>query len=985
MNFARSLFPVTIVCSAAALLPSGALAAPEVGLDVQDCINALQLISEGKYPEAIKLYEGIPQKYPTSGMIPESKFRLGYIYFVTGDYDKARSQFGLTIATKGVTPDIVELCYSFIPQVQAAKASKLQPDDPGRKAAFLGIVKEFDNFIQKYPQSEEVESANYGKARALFSIGEYEDSAKSLKVNLVKFPASPSLLDTEFMLALTLGTQANNMMQKAAGKPSSMATALYEESSRYFVDIIGKRTDLALGNEAQFQLGEMLSIRANFENDTEAKEAFGKRALSAYKAVLTKDMVIKVQQDRIAYVKQQLAKPNDPLQFRRLQRFLEKEQEKSLTIKNRPDQTVTSKLKCAQIYLTMQRFNECRVLLRYIEPIVTDPDQKKQVAYFMTVTYAGQENTEKGVEFYDKFMSAYKGDPIGENLPILLASAFTAQNKPEKAQKYFDEQRQLYPKSTLTGDSVMRQALSLIPLERYDEALEILKKFLAGSPPKQQSASAELGIATIYQKTEKLNEALKAFTGIRDKYKDSQEAEQAGYWVGQIAYAKGDYKTAISESKTFLNRNPKSDLVPAALFIQGQAQAALGQKVEALASFRELSTTYPKSEAAPAAYFQRAALHQKDKELDEVKAAMKEFVEAYPDSDRVFSSYDYIAQVQASQKAPMDAIATYEDFIAKRPTHADASKALVKISSIWKKYAEDLGTLPSLKEDQKVEWHKGIDGCLASAEKVLEKYPESAEVSLALQNLLGCQKLLMRYKQITEKQLDDYFQGFARKFEGKAVTKNKVLFTLAGYAGEKDPAKAFGIMKTAYDEKLVYAPVDLDVYGNSLLKAKQVEAAQKVFEKLANDYPLPPNTAPEKAPRLIADAQSFALYGAARVLQAQGKKAESAAKFELLKTTYPFSSKLLEAEFGIAEGEVLEKKYEEALKRLQKVAGSSLATPNLRARSMMLVGEIAEQRKDFDTAINQFVKVGTLFPGETELAPEGLLRGAQLLEKKINK
>ncbi|MDB6153868.1 MAG: repeat-containing protein, partial [Chthoniobacteraceae bacterium] len=61
------------------------------------------------------------------------------------------------------------------------------------------------------------------------------------------------------------------------------------------------------------------------------------------------------------------------------------------------------------------------------------------------------------------------------------------------------------------------------------------------------------------------------------------------------------------------------------------------------------------------------------------------------------------------------------------------------------------------------------------------------------------------------------------------------------------------------------------------------------------------------------------------------------------------------------------------------------ASTNLRARAMLLVGEISEAKGQPDGAINNYIKLGTLFPAESELAPEGLWRGAQLLEKKINK
>ncbi len=178
MNFVRSLSSARIIWPAAALILSGPAAIvvsaqQPVGRDVTDSQAGMQALEKGNYPEAIKLYEGIPKNYPTSPMIPEAYFRLGYIYFITGDYDKAVAALEKNITGKNIPPEILELSYSFVPQILSAKASKLPLDSPARKLAYVDAIKKYDDFITKFPKSEEVESANYGKARAYYSIQQY--------------------------------------------------------------------------------------------------------------------------------------------------------------------------------------------------------------------------------------------------------------------------------------------------------------------------------------------------------------------------------------------------------------------------------------------------------------------------------------------------------------------------------------------------------------------------------------------------------------------------------------------------------------------------------------------------------------------------------------------------------------------------------------------------------------------------------------------
>ena len=989
---ARLLWPATALVVGVAAIDTAQAQAPAATLDVQDSQKAFELFNQGKYAEAAALYEGIPQKYPTSPMIPEAYFRLGYIGYVTGDYDKGIAALRQNLTGKNVVPEILELSLSFIPQIMAAKAGKMMPDDPQRKPAFQAAVQEFDNFIQKYPESPELESANYGKARALYANDRYEEAAATLRASLQKFPQSPSATDTQFMLALVLGTQANASMQKATAKDPTTIAA-FDESVKILNGLLARRTDIAVANDAQFQLGEILLSRGNFEQGDTRAQFYG-QALEAFRGVQSKEVVVKAQQDRIALIRQrqtEVLRSGDVAMSKRIQRFLEKEQEKTAGIEQRADQTLSAKIKNVQIFISLENFDAARVLLRYLEPQIEDPGQKKQIAYYLAVTYAAQNLAEKAVELYDKFMATYPSDPIAENLPLLVGAAYLSRNDSESALKYFKQQAELYPNSPLAADAVMRQALALIPLNRFDEALGVLGKFLQGKHSKEQGAAAQLGVATIYQRTRKIPEALKAYITLRDNYVGTPEAEQAAYWAGKLTLDSGDAAGAVALLQKFARSFPSSELLPPALFVLAQAQGASGDKASALKTFADLAARFPKSEPAPITYFQRAALHQKDNELPEVKKVMTEFIANYPDDPKLFSAYDYLAQIQFSEKALSDAIATYEAFIEKRPEHPDCAKALAKASGHWKKYGEDQGPYLSLNETQRTEWRKGIDNSIRRAETLLEKFPGSAEVAFALQNLLASQKLMVRAKLKSEKELQTYFEELAAKNESKPEARNKVLFTLAGHLAEKSEndawmtTKTLELMNSAYDPKLIYAPNDIDLYGAALIRKKEYETARIVYNKLANDYPIPPGVPPGKAPRDIAEAQSIAAFGFAKILQSEGKIAEAATKFTELKENYPFSTKRLETDYGIAEGEAAKKNYDEALKLLKSVAGATQGSTNLRARAMMLVGKIAEEKGEIDTAINNYVKLGTLFPAETDLAPEGLWRGAQLIEKKLNK
>ena len=107
---------------------------------------------------------------------------------------------------------------------------------------------------------------------------------------------------------------------------------------------------MALANSARFQLAEMQASRGLLENG-DRKAQLLNLALSAYRAVLPKETVVKIQKDRIALIQGVLARGGmPPDRFKSTQRFLERDREKAQNLEDQPDQTLTCRLKSAQLF-----------------------------------------------------------------------------------------------------------------------------------------------------------------------------------------------------------------------------------------------------------------------------------------------------------------------------------------------------------------------------------------------------------------------------------------------------------------------------------------------------------------------------------------------------------------------------------------------------------------------------------------------------------
>jgi tol-pal system protein YbgF len=78
----------------------------------------------------------------------------------------------------------------------------------------------------------------------------------------------------------------------------------------------------------------------------------------------------------------------------------------------------------------------------------------------------------------------------------------------------------------------------------------------------------------------------------------SDLADNAQYWIGECYYGQKDYNKAIIELNEVLLKYPKGDKVPAALLTLASAFADSGDKIDARLILQKLISDHPKSEEA---------------------------------------------------------------------------------------------------------------------------------------------------------------------------------------------------------------------------------------------------------------------------------------------------------------------------------------------------------------------------------------------------
>ena len=971
----------------AALLVATTAPAPAQDSPEQALAAANNIYNAGDYPAAVAAYEAFLRDYPTSTVLPSAQIQLAYSYFLAGENQKSLDLLKKLASGPPLPPELAEMAAFLEPQVLSALAASLKADDPARQKTFADAVKKFGEFISKYPRAAELEAAFYGSALASFQAGDFAAAKNTLESAIQRFPNSPSIQESRNLLALVLATEGSQMLGKEDADQAA-AFALYAQSAEILRDIIAKKTDLTLVNSARFQLGEILLNEAAFAPE-ERKPALLEEAREAFRGVMPKKDILALQQQKVDAIPAQrraALAARDNAELRRLDRQAERDRRKLAELQARPDQTVVALQKIGETYFQQARYDESRVVLAHAAPLLESNEDKKRNLYFIAMTYALQNAADPAVARYDAFQRAHKGDPIAANLPVAMGNLFLthpdpAVRNPEKAAQYFREAAELYPKSPFLGLSVVNEATARAQKGDFDGALKTYRDFLATNPPPEVGAVAQLGIGNVFKDQGKWDEAIAAYAELPQKFPGVAQVEEAEFWVAVGTQQKGDNEASLPLIEAYVAKYPDTALTPNALYAKAGALLALQRNDEGIATLAEIAEKFPKSQPAPFTYFQRAQLAGAAAQADEVVRLMREFIAKYPEDDKIFFAYDSIGQTETNRGNIEAAVAAYEEFAGKYSAAPKAPEAMLKVTDLHRASAERLGRYGALGADEQNAWKVALASALASGEKMVTTHPDAPEVSLGLRSLLAAKKLELDAGLTDANGVESYFQSFAAKLPDGA--KSKALFTRAAFIADSDPARGLTEMTAAYNPSLVYSPTDLDLYGLALLEGGKKDEAKAVFEKVAADYPNPEGQDPAQAPPSVQEAQAISLFGLGRVAQEQGDVAGAGALFEKLKSLYPWSPKVLEANYGIAAAMREQGKADEAIALLTQIIRAPNAPNELRANSMLLGGYIMKDKGQRDAAIDYFIKISAFYDGVPDAASTGLWEGGQLLEQQV--
>ena len=921
------------------------------------------------YPAAIQAYKDLIAKYPSETFIPNAWFYLGLAQLSGGQPDQALDSFKKLFDPQAPA-DLKESAVFYSGQAAFTQAGKVP--EAQRAPLFKKAVDFFGQYLKDYPQGEMREPVLFSRSQVELYQSDFDAAQKDLAALLADYPKSNSRIDYLYWTGRGYALQSDALL-KADKDAEAAATA--KKAIAAFDQISETPSAVMAENDAFEEKAALLMRMASSDADYQ-------EAIAAYRKVRAKDQLVPLQQAVLADLSKQIAQAaltKNKSAYQSLMERRQRAQSRLDDLKEGADPAVDAFIRIAQALVYLKRQDEARVLLRYVKPFASAPEQKQQISYLGILAYATEGMTAQADAAFQQHKTDFAQDPSAPKLRLIIASELQKEKDLAGAEaqyrKYLDES----PDGQYADQAAVALGNLLLVQKKEADAAASLDAFLKKKPAAANAGEARYLLGTALAAQKKNDEAIAQFKLVAADAKAGHFQADAALQQGFTLVNAQRYDEAIAALQAAVKQFPQADQAALADYYQGVAQEQKKDPAAAIAAYEQTVRDYPQHAMASKALAQVIRLDAGLGKNDEMIAAAKRLMAAYPQAPEAATAGFTLAQAYEKQRDWPNAAAQYQAVVAL-PGSPAAPMAQAKLAVMWINAARALGSYKALSDDEKKEWQADTDKALEAAVQGMEKFPAARETGVALEEIVRLVLLKVDAGLLTADQGAAVFSDWAAKVSGEPAKGRLDLARIAVLVqrGKADQAVALYQQAESAHPGLVYGPEDLERQGGALLAAKQYDKATPVFERLQKEFP--------KEPR----AQAAAVYGLGAVQLAQGNATAADPYFDTLEKQYPWSDKIWEATLG--RGLAAENRNDMAQARTyyQKVIMAPASSPEMKARGLFGFAHSLEKEgktlpnaaaPNEPNAVNNYLKIDALFDAARGTAAEGLWRAGQIYEK----
>ncbi len=374
----------------------------------------------------------------------------------------------------------------------------------------------------------------------------------------------------------------------------------------------------------------------------------------------------------------------------------------------------------------------------------------------------------------DQFLQGYSNDPSYRDVAFMRAENIFFLNRLDEATRayeqfipwenrtqYTDEARfriiQIYAEQQRWGEALDEiydlrentdvsdeffeqidyiEGLTYFNLDRWDNAVEALERFIREDSSRQNADIAQIKLAQAYESKREVDTAKLVLEVLINENPNSQYLDQGLAEMGRLTYNDGDLDAARVYFDRVATEFPSSAFFPQAQYYLGWISLNENDNLRAISYFDRVSRDFPNNELAPDSLYKKGLLYMDLSQPGNGQIALKNFIDIYPNDERfdqasfhygralsqlerygeaktilesligrtreedlsVRSLYE-LAWVNQGLDAPETAKARYEDILRNFPDHDLAKRANFELAEMEyrdEKYDSAIGRLDTL-------------------------------------------------------------------------------------------------------------------------------------------------------------------------------------------------------------------------------------------------------------------------------------------------
>jgi TolA-binding protein len=607
-------------------------------------------------------------------------------------------------------------------------------------------------FLQKFPQSERADNAQFLLARAQLNQGKWQEAVTSLEDAMARWPDKrPDAIRFWLGEALTHGgkyTDAQARYTEVADKfprSSYLAQALYGLA---FVQIKQDRLDAAGGTldrlaklspkgdlalEAELLRGQLYFAAGNYEKADASFSSVGQKAPGArafYRAQL--------------WLGQSLARRNQ---------FDEALQHFEVVIdafKSKPNKPVDAQLAAETWYALgwtewqTEKFDLAAESFASALTNAQTPQLKRDALLKLGEAYVRSGKLADGVAKLKEFLQMHASDPLADEVQMAIANWLFSDNNFSSALPEYVQLIAKYPQSALLVEANLNAGWCAWKLKQPADALKFFQQAFTLTKDPELAAEALFKLADAQFALGQYAEAIASYQQLIGGYPNAKSLDRAMFQLGEAYRQIRNSEAASATFESLVNQFPASPVAPEAQFNIGLVDVGLGKETDARKAFTVVVEKFPNSEWANRAALAIGETFYREGKYDEALASFQKLMAGGLDTElaqQAFYSYgwgramkgeadktlaDFTVFLQKYPQAPLapDIQFWVADYYLKQK---DYVKAQGQFQALAENYATNkLADSAQFMAGRAAYSRQDYKGAIELFEGLLKKFPESA-------------------------------------------------------------------------------------------------------------------------------------------------------------------------------------------------------------------------------------------------------------------